>query len=93
MEIAIPQPPPPVITGFVDEPRGSPLGDDLMMRKVTRQMQRPTPRLSVHSPQFQERLKAIAEGVDATAESSPIGAALLQRRMQRQGLSATASSR
>ena len=79
--------PPPILTGLiVEEPScTSPLDSDLQMRKIKAQLLKaPTPRISSCSPALQERINALNEGYDPSADSSPIGAALLQRRAQRQ---------
>ncbi len=78
--------PAPIITdALVDYPScTSPLDSDLQRLKVERQtFSKPTPRESA-SPALQERMDLLNLGVDPSAQTSPVGAALLERRAQRQ---------
>lgn len=83
--------PPPIITDIILENENptctSPYDSDLQRRKVERQ-QKLTPRGSPSpSPALKERMDVVNAGTAPNGESSPIGAALLHRRAQRQARS------
>ena len=78
--------PAPVTTdALVDYPSCTPpLDSNLGRLQVEMQaFSKPNPRETA-SPALQERMDLLVRGIDPSAQTSPVGAALLERRAQRQ---------